>query len=156
MAIEYDFDLGGPATTEAVADLLAHTAAANGLTHGEVQFTRPGADLDSGSLVSVSTPSPLPLKPPVEATFGFTPIVGILFRFDSSADTQRQEQDMIRLVVAVLAAFPGDAVLSFAGEIVRLLRRHGRVTISQAHDFWTPGLRALLLSPHDQATLPNM
>ncbi|WP_408608000.1 SitI3 family protein [Actinophytocola xanthii] len=39
-----------------------------------------------------------------------------MFRFDKFADPINQKKDMLRLVVAVLEAFPGDALLEFAGE----------------------------------------
>jgi hypothetical protein len=155
MATEYGFELGGPATADEVAGVFARTAAAHGLTEQDgVRFNRPGADLLSGALVSVSAPSPLPFPHPVETEFGFAPAVHVLFRFLSSRDSREQEQDMIRLVVSVLAAFPGDALLAFAGELVWLLRRGGRLTISKDGDFWIPELMALLPS-HDRAHLPT-
>lgn len=156
MATEFGFELAGPATAGEVADVYARTGTALGLVEDdEVRFTRPGAELRSGVLVVVTAATPLPFPDPVEKVFGFAPAVNTLFRFDKVADPIEQKKDMLRLVVAVLGVFPGDALLEFAGEISRLVRRHGRFVISDDSDFWIPELVSLL-PPHDQAQLPNL
>lgn len=156
MATEYGLQLGAPATADEVAAVFARAAAAQRLTEADAaRFERPGALLRSGVLVSVSRSSPLPFPHPVEEEFGFVPAVHVLFRFDSSADPLEQRRDMIRLVTAALTAFPGDAMLAFGGETVQVLRRDGRLTISERDDFWIPAVVALL-PPHDRASLPNL
>jgi hypothetical protein len=155
MATEYGFEMSEPATADKVTGVFTHAAVALGLTEEEVRFEPPGMRLRSGVLVAITASTPLPFPDPVEEEFGFAPAVGVLFRFLSSRDSLEQEQDMIRLVVAALAALSGDALLDFAGEIVWLLRRGGRLTISKGGDFWIPEL-VDLLPPHDRARLPNL
>jgi hypothetical protein len=151
MAIEYSLELNG-SDAEQVADLLAHAAAgsADGDFHGD------GAVLDSGVLVAVSASTPLPFPDPVEQALGVTPAVHVLFRFDKDTDPAAQRTDMVRLVAAVLTAIPGDAVLTFAGEVVWLLRKGGQLTISDRDGFWTPETTALLPGHHDRASLPDL
>jgi hypothetical protein len=119
VATEYGFEMGDPATADKVTGVFGHAAVALGLTGEDgIGFEPPGVRLHSGVLVAVAASMPLPFPDPVEQEFGFAPAVGVLFRFLSSRDSQEQEQDMIRLVVAALATLPGDALLDFAGEIV--------------------------------------
>jgi len=156
MAIEYGFELGAPATADDVAGVLAHTAAAHGLTEAPgARFDGEGTRLRSGVLVLASASTALPFPDPVEAEFGFAPAVHVLFRFDKFTDPAAQREDMTRLVTALLASVAADAVLMFEGEIVWLLRRNGQLTISERGDFWTPELAALL-PQHDRASLPSL
>lgn len=153
MAIEYSFELDGSTDAEQVSRLMADTAAAEGLI-GAAAFGRTGDWLDSGVLVAVSASAELPFPDPVEH-LGFTPQVDVLFRYDKDVeDVMRQRRDMVRLVTAVLNAVRADAVLTFAGEIVLLLRIRGQLTIGNQDDFWTPEIQALLPQPHDRASLP--
>lgn len=136
--------------------VFARTAALHRLVeHDEVRFTRPGAGLRSGVLVVVNSATPLPFRDPVEKVFGFVPAVSTVFRFGKVADPVEQKKDMVCLVVAVLGVFAGDALLEFAGENSRLLRRQGRLVISEDSDFWVPELVSLL-PPHEQARLPHL
>lgn len=153
MAIEYSFELDGSTDAEQVSRLMADTAVAEGLI-GAATFGRTGDWLDSGVLVAVSAATELPFPDPVEQ-LGFTPKVDVLFRYDKDVeDVVRQRRDMVRLVTAVLNAVRADAVLTFAGEIVLLLRTRGQLTIGNQDDFWTPEIQALLPKPHDRASLP--
>ena len=154
MVTEYVFEMGEPATPDEVAGVFARAAVAQGLAEDGVRFNRPGAVLRSGVLVSVAGSTPLPFPDPVEEEFGFAPAVHVSFRFDRVTDERPQEQDMVRLVVAVLAALSGDALLTYAGELPWLLRRNGRLTISERGDIWTPDL-LVLLPAHDRAPLPT-
>lgn len=139
MAIEYGLDLTG-ATADRVAGLL------------------PDQDerLGSGLLVVSYAPRPLPFTGPVEEAFGFVPEVHVLFRFDKFADFPRQRHDMVRLVSVLLNDVRGEAVLTFDGDVVWLLRTGGRLTFSDREHFWTPELLALLPRPFARATLPNL
>ncbi len=139
MAIEYLLGLTG-ATADRVAALL------------------PDQDkrLDSGLLVVSYAPRPLPFTGPVEEAFGFVPAVHVLFRFDKFADFPRQRHDMVRLVAVLLDDVRGEAVLTFDGEVVWLLRTGGRLTVSDREHFWTPELLALLPHPYTRASLPDL
>lgn len=83
MATEFGFNLGPPATAGEVAVVLADTGLA---AADEVRFEPPGTRLRSGVLVVVGESKRLPFPHPVEERYGFAPAVGVLFRFDSSAD----------------------------------------------------------------------
>ncbi|OLF13966.1 hypothetical protein BLA60_01955 [Actinophytocola xinjiangensis] len=156
MAIEYGFELGEPATVDRVVGTLARTATAFGMSEpDDVGFGGPGTELRGGMLVSVAGSTPAPLPDPVERTFGIVGVLDVLFRFDRDSDSTAQRLDMMRLVVAVLADVPGDAVLEFAGEIVWLVRQGGLLRITSAEGYWTPELRALLPA-HECAVLPNL
>jgi hypothetical protein len=156
MAAEYGLDLGAPMTAEQVGDVLIRTAIADGLiAPDDAKFEVPGSSLRSGLLVVVGPESPLPFPDPVETTFGFLPVVGVLFRFDSDYEPIAQRCDMIRLTAAVLSALPGDAFLAYAGETTRLVRLNGQVTISADDPFWVPEVLGFL-PPHDVAVLPNL
>lgn len=48
----------------------------------------------------------------------------------------------------------GDVVLTFAGEIVWLLRKGGQLTINDRDDFWIPDTAELLPHPFQRANLP--
>jgi hypothetical protein len=78
----------------------------------------------------------------------------VLFRFDKHTDVVEQRADMVRLVSAVLRGSQGDAVLTYQGEIVWLLRKGGQLTINDRDDFWTPHIIALLPQPYERANLP--
>jgi len=156
MATEYGFELGEPATVGQVLETLARTAVACGMSEpDDVGFGGPGAHVRGGMLVSVVESTPQPYVAPVERTFGFASVLNVLFRFDKFGDSAGQRDDMVRLVVAVLADVVGDAVLEFAGENVWLLRREGRLVVDVDGGFWTPELLALL-PPHDRAELPDL
>lgn len=155
MAIEYHLDLGGPMSADTVGEVFAQTAAAQGmLDDDQHRFDRDGAVLRSHQLVSVHASEPSVYLPVVEGLFGFTPAAFVIFRVQAHDDPVEQRQDMIRLVAAVLKALAGNAWLAFGGEISRLVRLDGRVTVSADDDFWLPEVLALL-PPHDRATLPN-
>src|ERR1044072_235904 len=127
MAIEYGFELGGPATAGQVAGILADAAAS--LADGEPGG--PSLHLRSGVRVVTTGSTPPPFPDPVEEEFGFAP----------AAPLPR--------------ALPPDAVLTFESEIVWLLRRNGQLTISERGDFWTPDMVALL-PQHDRASPPPL
>lgn len=151
MAIEYGLELGAPATAPDVADRLADLAVSAGLTTATTRFDGEGPRLPSGLLVAARSVRPLPFPDPVEEAFGITPTVHVLFRFDKFADFARQRHDMITLVTGVLTV---DAILTFAGEIVWLIRRAGVLTVSSRDDLWPADLLALLPPPYERASFP--
>ncbi|MFC5744530.1 SitI3 family protein [Actinomadura rugatobispora] len=120
MAIDYALELACPEPADRVARVLPQTR------------------LPSGLLVMAGERSPLPFPDPVEEQFGFTPTVHVLFRLDMLEDGARQRRDMIRLATTILDRFDGPALLTFAGEITWLLRRNGKLMISDRDDFWPP------------------
>lgn len=153
MAIEYGLELNG-ADADRVSGLLARVAIMTRLASRELNISGSSAVLDSGVLVAASATTPLPFPDPIEQELGVTSTVHVLFRFAKDTDPAKQRQDMVRLVSAVLREIEGDVVLTFAGEIVWLLRKDGQLTISDRDDFWTPDILALLPRVYDRANLP--
>jgi hypothetical protein len=156
MALEYCCEFNG-SDAERVSHLLRHTAMSAGLVDEatrEPSFGRTGDWLDSGLLVAVGPYPELPFPDPLEEELGFTATVNMLFRFNRSADVEKQRHDMVRLVSVLLTEICGDAVLAFAGEVVYLLRKGGQLTISDRDDRWPPHLRALLPQPYERGRLP--
>ncbi|MGW6281640.1 SitI3 family protein [Kribbella sp. NPDC055071] len=66
------------------------------------------------------------------------PDVSVGFRLDKFADFPAQYDELVRVVVRLLTAESGDAVLQQDYERILLLRRADSLTISE--DFWTPEL----------------
>ena len=155
MTINHGLDMGAPATADQVGDALAEAAIAQNLVTTGTRFELPGARLRNGLFIVNVASTPLPFPDPVEEEFGFAPTANVVFHPDQDADPIEQRQDMIRLVVAVLAAVPGDAWLAFEGEITRLVRVAGKLTISMEDGFWVPEV-VDLLPAHDRAPLPNL
>jgi hypothetical protein len=153
MAIEYSLELNG-VDADQISVLLTHVATTTGLASHELNVGGSGAVLDSGVLVVASAATPLPFPDPVEQELGVRPTVHVLFRFDKDTDPAKQRQDMVRLASAVLREIEGDVLLTFAGEIVWLLRKDGRLTISDRDDFWTPDILSLLPPDYERANLP--
>jgi hypothetical protein len=157
MAITYSIEIGSPATTADVSDVLARTIDARQLAmagHGS-RLDGDGTALVGGGLVSAHTRSPLPFPDPKEEVFGFVPVVFVSFRMTHPEFIIEQKHDMVILLAAALAGVDGDAWFGFQGEITYLTRIAGRIAVDTGKDFWTPGLLALL-PPHDSAVLENM
>jgi hypothetical protein len=74
------------------------------------------------------------------------------FRFDKFADFEVQNAEMVRLVVVLLGAQNGDAVLQQDFERILLLRRGRELTVSET--FWTSDLLAQLPSPYGRRSMP--
>ncbi|GAA1522982.1 SitI3 family protein [Kribbella lupini] len=81
------------------------------------------------------------------------PEISVGFRFDKFADFEVQNAEMVRLVVVLLAAQTGDAVLQQDFERILLLRRGRELTVSETF-FWTPELLAQLPSPYERRPMP--
>src|ERR1044072_4466040 len=118
MAIEYGFELGGPATAGQVAGILADAAAS--LADGEPGG--PSLHLRSGVRVVTTGSTPPPFPDPAEEGLGLAPAVHWLSRSKKSTSPPAQRGDITRPVAALLPALPADAVLTFESEIVWLLR----------------------------------
>jgi hypothetical protein len=157
MAIEYALEIGTPATTDQVVDVLAHTIDTQHLAwpgRGS-RVDGDGTALVGGGHVSAHTRSPLPFPDPMEEVFGFVPVIYIYFRMSDPTYILEQKRDMIVLVTAALAGVEGDAWFGFQGEITYLTRIADRITVDTGKAFWTPELVALL-PRHDSAVLENM
>jgi len=88
----------------------------------------------------------------VAESFGFPARVRVAFRLGRAVEYRLQDDDVIRLVTAVLDRVPGDAVLHYQQEMVWLLRRGGELEVSERSDIWPPERLALLTPPYRRVT----
>ena len=72
------------------------------------------------------------------------PTVHVGFRLDKFADLGHQQDEMVGLVVDVLAADAGDAVLHFQLETIWLLRRGSELLVHADDDLWPAHRLALV------------
>ncbi|MFF1820060.1 SitI3 family protein [Kribbella sp. NPDC058245] len=140
MAIEYMFQLNSTTAPEAVGELLVPPLVA-------VAWRAPVSAYKSagGLLVTVR----------LDGTADFVleePEISVGFRFDKFADFEVQNAEMVRLVVAVLAAEGGDAVLQQDFERILLLRRGSELLLGES--FWTAEMLALVPWEYTRRALP--
>lgn len=120
MALEHRLFLAAPLPADEVASLVARDGQHVGLIAPDVAaeaLLGDGAPLRSGAAVA--------------------------FRFVGSRDWGAQMDEMLWVTLDVLVGVPGDAVLSFQLEEIRLLRRAGELWLSQDDKFWTPARRQM-------------
>ena len=88
----------------------------------------------------------------VEESFGFSPTVRVAFRLGDGPASPQQD-DMIRVVSALLDDVPGDAVLMFGdSDEAWLLRRDGELSVSEIDYRWPAHRLALLPGPYRRAS----
>lgn len=89
---------------------------------------------------------------PVVNTFGFTPTVSVLFRYNKFDDFDAQGDDMIRITSRLLERVPGDLILwMWESERIWLLRRGGDLSLNE-QNMWTPRRLAMITQPYRRAT----
>ncbi|MFD7411416.1 SitI3 family protein [Kitasatospora purpeofusca] len=154
MSISHSFHLATPTPVAQVARAL------NGLAQGLGLFdsaTRPerllgeGVDTRSGTWVRVFAADPRPWNPLI-TDLAVVPTVSVAFRPDKTDDLSGQEDDIVRLVSGLLTRLPGDAVLQYHDEVVRLLRRGGERSLDERDDLWTPARPAAVPQPYRRET----
>lgn len=157
MALEFQFQLGPPATAEAVGDVLVQVIAEQQLARSTdaTPVDPAGGFLIDAGYLTVHTRSPLPFSDPMDEVFGFVPVVHTGLRVNRLRDAVESNHDLVTLLVAVLARVSGEAWFGFNGELTYLTRIGDRITIDGERKFWTPELVALL-PPHDRAPLPDV
>ncbi|GGS23019.1 SitI3 family protein [Actinokineospora fastidiosa] len=145
MSITYKLELGAPVAPKAVVS--AMVAAGSGAVdrHEGTKGTLRGGGWFDVDVAEYDPPDP------VEEQFGFAPTIEAYFGLSKTGDFEAQETDAFRLVVAVLAAIPGDALLHFEHDEVWLLRRNGELTVNDS--LWKPAQLALLPWPYQRAHL---
>ena len=158
MAIDFHLELGAPATPERVAGELLALAVEGGLLPAGTEATDllgPGAVLRAGAWCKVvAANNPFPWPPPVEADFGIVRTCWVAFRLDLRSDAVRPQQDeMVWLCSGLLARLPGDAALHSDYEVLWLLRKEGRLLVSDRDDIWTAERLAMLPQPYERAHL---
>jgi hypothetical protein len=155
MSVSYELHLATPDDPEGVAGTLRSLGRSAGLLDDRVQASdvlTGDAVLRRGTRVWVGPERP-PATGPLVRDLGVTPTVWVSFRLDLDGDARAQQDDMVRLVVALLAATDGDAVLEYETDVIWLLRRDGRLHLSDDDTIWPPHRLALVPLPHDRTTL---
>lgn len=154
MSLSYDFELATPAPADAVArDVLSTVEEADLIASGHTadELTGPGIELLSGTTVQVGHANPTPIDP-VVTDLGLSPTVFVEFRLEKS-EVERQDDEMVRVVDALLHKVSGDAVLTFGGDVILLVRRNGALTVTDDDEFWPPARLALLGHHHTRGPL---
>ncbi|MEW6281276.1 MAG: SitI3 family protein [Candidatus Eremiobacterota bacterium] len=83
----------------------------------------------------------------VEERYRVRPRVSLIFDVDKFELRDLGVQTMLSEVARVLRDQDGDAVMLFEGETALLVRRGGRLELSD-NPFWTPDLRAMVEPCH--------
>jgi hypothetical protein len=135
MAIEHHFYMDTAADIAAVKDVIMHLGRFEDLENWEhIKQARNEATL----LTITELPDPQwPGGPRARVlSFDVRPTRYISFRCRNTAISDRFHVDAVASVVALLKAFPGDALLTAYSDEEALLRKDGRVVLAQeyAHD----------------------
>lgn len=153
MAIEYDLDIGTSISAAQAAGQLADSGQQLGLlSSSAAELVGEGSVTVHGTWIRVADIVPRRLGGTVRDALGFTPTVGVVFRYDKFRDFAPQDEDMVRLTVALLDRVPGDAVLHWQYESIWLVRRDGELSLNEASDIWPPDRLALVPPPYRRAT----
>ncbi|GAA0600542.1 hypothetical protein HPO96_34400 [Kribbella sandramycini] len=80
--------------------------------------------------------------------------VSVGFRLDKVADPEPQYAEIVSIVVRILTAEPGDAMLQQDYERIQLLRRGADLQLSDSWYWWKPELLALIPWPYTRRDLP--
>jgi hypothetical protein len=109
--------------------------------------------LHSGLMVDVDPPFASG-EDPFVADFGMVRAATVDYTFDSTHEGfERQDDELLRLTFALLAALPGDAVLHYEYSVVYLARLGGRLLLSDADDVWTPEDLVHVPEPYQRSRL---
>ncbi|GAA4430004.1 hypothetical protein GCM10023148_34620 [Actinokineospora soli] len=142
MSITYKLELGAPVRPAAVVSALVASASGAVESHEGTKGSLRGGGWFDVDAADYDPPNA------VEERFGFAPTIEVYFGLSKAGDFEAQETDVFRLVLGLLSAIPGDALLHFEHDEVWLLRRGGRVTVNDA--LWKPQQLALLQQPYDR------
>ena len=126
-------------------DLLARVAEADDPADAHVH-------LAGGVMVQVDRPF-VSGEDPFVADFGMARAATVDATFDRDGDFDDQVDELLQLLFALLSAVGGDAVLHYDYAEVWLVRREGRVVLSDDDDIWTPDRLALVTVPHERSHL---
>jgi hypothetical protein len=132
MAIEHHFYIDTAADTAALKDVVMHLGRFEDLEDWQhIKQARNEATL----LTITELPDPQwPGGPRARVlSFDVRPTRYISFRCRNTAISDRFHVDAVTSVVALLKAFPGDALLTAYSDAEALLRREGRVVLAQEY-----------------------
>jgi len=155
MAISYDLEYATDSPAAEVAAQLAEVGKGIGVFDATVDpelLLDPGANTRHGTWIRVTEVRPPQSWHPVVADLGFTPTVSTVFRMAKNVEVSEQQDDMLRLVLALLERIDGDAVLHYQYESIWLLRKNGELSLSGNDDLWRPHRIHLVTQPYRRET----
>ncbi len=91
----------------------------------------------------------------IQQAFGFKPTINVWFWLDPNQDYAQGKHSLLIAVIFLLRHLPGDAVLLFNGEIVRLQRINGQLIVNQDFSLWSASELAEVELPFDCQPLPS-
>ncbi|HEY8546297.1 MAG TPA: SitI3 family protein [Acidimicrobiales bacterium] len=159
MAISFDLEMASPATADRLAAAFVDGAAGPGVV---AAGTTPHDVLGEGVVTrshlwcraGVQQPSAVPWPSPTEDSFGVTASCWLFLRVIKDETPLRVQQDeMAWLVAGILGGVEGDAVLHWDHEVAWLMRKGGRLLVSDRDDLWTPERLAYLPHPYERVPL---
>lgn len=158
MAISFSLDWGPPVTGEQLAaefialgrqgDLLPPDRSVDDLK-GDGVLLRGGTWCRAGA----AEPREEPWPDPLEEAFGIRRDSWAVFREQGDQDRQHLRDEMAWLVAGLLVRLPGDAALHFQYEVLWLVRREGRLQVSDRDDIWPERRLAMLPQPFERVPL---
>ncbi|WP_405733094.1 SitI3 family protein [Streptomyces sp. NBC_00028] len=155
MAISYDLEYATESSPAEVAARLAEIGKGIGVFDATVTpelLVDPGVNTRQGSWIRVTQVRPPQPWHPVVADLHFTPTVSAAFRMAKGVEVGDQQDDMLRLVLALLEQVDGDAVLHYQYESIWLLRKNGELSLSENDDLWRPHRVPFVTQPYKRVT----
>ncbi|ATB30121.1 SitI3 family protein [Melittangium boletus] len=152
MSLDYDFSIATPLSPQRVLRiaLLELGLMPNTDRTAEGVFKE---STGPGFLVSAG-PMGTPSRRMLEEALHVSPDVDLRFWLDALGDRHSAQTSMLRGILAALGQIPGDAVLTFSGEKVLLLRRGGRMYLEAETGVWTPDRLRLVQQPYEMKNFP--
>lgn len=127
------------------SDLLARVAEAPDPADAQVF-------LSSGLMVEVDRPF-VSGEDPFVADFGMARAATVDATFDTGRDFDVQVDELLQLLFGLLAVVAGTAVLHYEYAEVWLVRRDGRLVLSDDDHIWTPDRLARVEAPYERSPL---
>ncbi len=152
MSLDYDFSI---ATTLSPLRVLCIALLELGMTPN-TERTEEGVFKETagpGFLVGAG-PMGKQSKSMLEEILHISPDVDLRFWLDALGDRYTAQTLMLRSILSVLGQIPGDAVLTFIGETVLLLRRGGQLYLDAGTGVWTPERLELVKLPYGMKNFP--
>lgn len=157
MAIEYTLTLKTTQSPEEISHLFTHAAMDVGAvgpnTGPDLATDVDGLLLHQGIWTRVTAVTHHPMGHPVEDNFGFLPTVNISFRLNSEYDSRRQQDEIMGVTNAILAANADDAVFHSQYDTVWFVRTDHKLKLNSETDVWRPELLTRLQVPYEWAVL---
>lgn len=153
MSISYSLAITTPQQAGQVADALREVGVAAGLLDPTTTGGRllgEDAATTGGTWLRVVPDKPQPWNPVLDV-LGAAPTVRVAYRL-AKTDIGAQQDDVVRLVLGLLAKVPGDAVLHHDFETIWLVRRGGELLLNERDDLWPPHRLTLLHQPYRRET----